>query len=129
MAEGKNNVYFFLIIFVIFALFHKALAMIILFNIQPMQIRVVMNILEPIFIFLFLLSSSLNNNVRIMLYLFLLAPINYWLFRKGLIYNVIDNNPVNNKIVNEISFYGDSFINIFIFSFTLYVLYSLFFQK
>ena len=128
MVENKKSIYFFLIVFIIFALFHKVLAMIILFNINIDNIRFVMNILEPIFIFMFLLSGNLNKNVKIMLYIFLLAPINYWLFDEKLIYKFIDNNPNNNKIVNNIGFYGDSVINIIIFCFTSYVLYSLFFK-
>jgi hypothetical protein len=63
------------------------------------------------------------------LLLFLLAPINYWLCDRGLIYSVIDNNKQNNKIIQNVSFYGDVAINILVLSYSIFFVKNLFFNN
>ena len=123
----KNLLYFYLILFFIFVLIHKIIALIILFNLQIKKIRYFLNIIEPIFILCFYLFFKLKIEIQIILGIFLLAPINYWLFNQGFIYNFIDNTPQNNKIVKNVEEYGDIFINIVIFSYIGHFLYTLFF--
>ena len=114
------EVYNLLIIFIIFVLIHKIIALTILLSISVVKLRYVFNILEPIFIIYFLTFFNLNNYIKTLLLLFLLAPINYWLCDKGIIYSIIDNNPQNNKIVKNISFYGDLAINICVVSYVIF---------
>jgi hypothetical protein len=123
------DTYNILIIFIVFVLIHKIVALTIIFNLDIVQLRYLFNIIEPIFIIYFFSFLNTNNYIRLLLLLFLLAPINYWLFDKGLIYSIIDNNPQNNKIVSKIAFYGDSTINIIILLYTLFFLQKIFLNK
>jgi hypothetical protein len=123
------EVYNLLIIFIIFVLIHKIIALTILLSISVVKLRYVFNILEPIFIIYFLTFFNLNNYIKTLLLLFLLAPINYWLCDKGIIYSIIDNNPQNNKIVKNISFYGDLAINICVVSYVIFFIKNIFLDK
>ena len=125
--NSKDSLYFYLILFFIFALIHKVIALIILFKLPIQNVRYYCNIFEPLFILLFYSLFKLNNQIKIILAIFLLAPINYWLCDQGLIYKFIDNTPQNNKIVKNVSMYGDIAVNIFVFSYVAYFLKSLFF--
>jgi hypothetical protein len=121
-----NNSYSLLIIFIIFALLHKLIALVNLLKIPVSKIRYVMNIIEPIFICYFFLFTKLNTYLKNLFYLFLLAPINYWLCDQGLIYYFIDKNKKNTIIVNNVEFYGDLVINIVVLLYTVYFINQLF---
>ena len=123
------DVYNILIIFIIFALIHKIVALTIIFNVPIIQLRYIFNIIEPAFIIYFLTFFKLNKYITTLLFLFLLAPINYWLCDKGLIYSVIDNNQYNNKIVKNVSFYGDAAINILVLSYSIFFIHNIFLNK
>lgn len=123
------DTYNILIIFIVFVLIHKIVALTIIFNLDIVWLRYLFNIIEPMFIIYFFLFLKTNSYIRFLLFLFLLAPINYWLFDKGLIYSIIDNNSQNNKIVKKIAFYGDSIINIIILLYTLFFLQNIFLNK
>ena len=127
MTTASSSLYFYLIIFFIFVLIHKVIALIILFNLKINKVRYYFNIFEPLFILCFYLFFKLNTQIKIILAIFLLAPINYWLCDQGFIYYFIDNTPQNNKIVKTVSMYGDIAINIFVFSYVAYFIHTIFF--
>ena len=111
-----------LIAFVIFVLFHKMVALAVLFNVSIVKIRHIFNYVEPICIIFFLSVFDLNIYMKSLMFLFLLAPINYWLCDRGYIYLFIDDNEYNNKIVKKVSYYGDVAINIIVLTYSLYFL-------
>lgn len=123
------DIYNILIIFIIFVLVHKIVALIVVFNIQLTSIRYTFNLIEPFFIIYFLTFFKFNTYLKSLLLLFLLAPINYWLCDRGLIYSVIDNNKQNNKIIQNVSFYGDITINILVLSYSIFFVKNLFFNN
>ena len=124
---SNSSLYFFVILFFIFVLIHKIVALVVILNLSINKIRYYCNIFEPLFILCFYLFFKLNTQIKLILAIFLIAPINYWLCDQGFIYNFIDNTPQNNKIVKKVSVYGDSVINIFVFSYVAYFIYSIFF--
>ena len=124
--NSNNSLYFYLILYFIFALFHKTIALFILFKISIVHVRYLFNIIEPFFIICFFLFFKLSTEIKIILGIFFLAPLNFWVCDEGFIYNFIDNTPENNKIVNNIGLYGDMFINIFVFAYVVYFLKTLF---
>ena len=125
----QNSVYFFLIIFSIFVLIHKIVALIILFNAPLKSIRYYLNIIEPLVTLYFLLFFKLNTYLRNILLIFLIAPLKYWIGDRGLIYYVVNNNPSNNKVIDDFNLYGDIVINIFVTIYIIYALFVLFFTK
>jgi hypothetical protein len=123
------DIYNILIIFIIFVLVHKIVALIVVLNIQLTSIRYTFNLIEPFFIIYFLTFFKFNTYLKSLLLLFLLAPINYWLCDRGLIYSVIDNNKQNNKIIQNVSFYGDVTINILVLSYAIFFVKNIFFNN
>lgn len=104
--ENSDNLYKYLILFLVLVFIHKSITLTILFNTDPNYVRRFFNILEPILLLFLLFYYDLNTYLRLILVFLFISPLRYWLIEKRYIYNFINKNPRNERILDAIDNYS-----------------------
>jgi len=138
----KENIYYILIIFIIYLAFKKSFDILIdfkypVYNPPPTGIwKYLVNIRDFFTMFtlilcvglLILLRNSNNYYLNIIIFSYLLYDISYCLIDKGFIWHLINKNDITEKVVNFMDIYMNSFVNLLLGLYCFYAIVYIFYK-